>query len=402
MLKLKKIKLSKTLVVLTAVLLCLTGFTACSKNDDDSVSPAPSFSLPTVEMSGEPSQSEISAESAIVIEALSGDVIWSKNCNEKMPMASTTKIMTALVALSSCDIQKTVKVSPLAVGVEGSSIYLYNGEELTMEQLLYAMLLESANDAAAAIAIEVGGSIEGFAGMMNSTAKKLGLECTSFENPHGLDGENHYTTAKELALIAREAMKNETFRKIVSTHKTTIPLNSTSGVRLLINHNKLLKYYDGAIGVKTGFTKKSGRCLVSAAERDGVEYICVTLNAPSDWSDHQKLLDYASSLYERKALCTKGEYTYTLPLVNAEGDSVIVSNKEALSAILPRDCSDVKYVIELPKFHFGGVDEGEELGRLLFTLDGKVIAETPMCASKSVTEVKQKNNFFEWIASLFS
>lgn len=402
MLKSVKTKLQKAVVVLIAVLLCLVSFAACAKDDGDSFTPAPSFSLPAAGLSGEPSQAEISAESAIVIEASSGDVIWSKNCNEKKPMASTTKIMTALVALSNCDIQKTVKISPLAVGVEGSSIYLYNGEELTMEQLLYAMLLESANDAAAAIAIEVGGSIEGFADMMNSMAKKLGLESTSFENPHGLDGENHYTTAKELALITREAMNNETFRKIVSTYKTTIPLNNTNGVRLLINHNKLLKSYDGAIGVKTGFTKKSGRCLVSAAERDGVEYICVTLNAPSDWNDHKRLLDYASSLYERKTLCSEGEYTYTLPLVGADGDSVVASNKDSLSVILPRDCSNIEYVIELPRFHFGGVNEGEELGRLLFMLDGKVIAQTPMCADKAVADVKQKNNFFGWIASLFS
>ncbi|MBQ7357276.1 MAG: D-alanyl-D-alanine carboxypeptidase [Clostridia bacterium] len=392
-------RIKKAAAMLTAVFLCLC-LCACSGVQENETTEK-SFSLPAVEMSDRPSEGEISAKSAVVIEASSGDIIWSKNCDQRLPMASTTKIMTALVALQACDIQKTVKISPLAVGVEGSSVYLYEGEELTMENLLYAMLLESANDAAAAIAIEVGGSISGFADMMNKTAHDLGLENTSFENPHGLDGEDHYTTAKELALIARAAMQNETFRKIVSTYKTTIPLNTDEGARLLINHNKLLRSYEGAIGIKTGFTKKSGRCLVSAAARDGVEYICVTLNAPSDWSDHTRLLDYASSLYELRELCAEGEYIYSLPLINASEDTVAVSNKKSVSVILPRNCENIEYVMELPRFHFGGVVAGDELGTLVIYLDGEIIAETPLRAEYTVANKKNKTNLLEWIASLF-
>jgi D-alanyl-D-alanine carboxypeptidase len=232
-------------------------------------------------VSGTPSPS-VSARSAIVVEAETGRVIWAKNAHVSLPMASTTKIMTALVALENADPEKTVSIPPDAVGVEGSSVYLYEDERLRLEDLLYAMLLESANDAAAAIAIEVGGSIEGFSEMMNAKAEELGLERTSFANPHGLDDPEHYTTAAELARIAVAAMKNESFCNIVSTYKKTIPLNETEGVRLLINHNKMLSRYDGAVGIKTGYTKKSGRCLVSAAERDHVKLICVTLNAPDD------------------------------------------------------------------------------------------------------------------------
>lgn len=389
----------KKAVVFMTVLLCMLLVSCVYSQDIQPISPT--YSLPPAQSTDSPAKADISAQSAIVIEASSGETLWSKNCDKPMPMASTTKIMTALVALERCDIQKTVKVSPSAIGVEGSSIYLYAGEELTMENLLYAMLLESANDAAAAIAIEVGGSIEGFAKLMNKKAAELGLKSTSFENPHGLDGENHYTTAKELALITREAMKNESFRKIVSTYKTTIPLNKDEGTRVLINHNKLLKSYDGAIGVKTGFTKKSGRCLVSAAEIDGVEYICVTLNAPSDWSDHEKLLDYASSLYERVTLCDVGEYDYSLPLVNCESGSVTVANKDNLSLILPRERGEIEYVIELPHFYYNGVSQGEELGSLVFYLDGEIIASTPMCAQSTVKQTKNKTNFFERIASLF-
>ena len=389
----------KKAVICIAAMLCFS-LSSCAFSQD--IQPlSPTYSLPLVQGADSPAQNDISAQSAIVIESSSGEALWSKNCDKPMPMASTTKVMTALVALERCDIQKTVKVSPSAVGVEGSSVYLYAGEELTMENLLYAMLLESANDAAAAIAIEVGGSIEGFAKLMNKKAAELGLENTSFENPHGLDGENHYTTAKELALITREAMKNQNFRKIVSTYKTTIPLNKNEGTRVLINHNKLLKSYEGAIGVKTGFTKKSGRCLVSAAEIDGVEYICVTLNAPSDWSDHTKLLDYASSLYERVTLCKIGEITYSLPLVNCESQSVTVANKDNLSLILPRERGEIEYVIELPHFYYNGVSQGEEIGSLVFYLDGEIIASTPMCAQNGVKQIKQKTNFFERIASLF-
>lgn len=389
----------KKAVICVAALLCLS-FVSCTFSQD--IQPlSPTYSLPLVQGADSPAESDISAQSAIVIEASSGETLWSKNCDKQMPMASTTKIMTALVALERCDIQKTVKISPLAVGVEGSSIYLYAGEELTMENLLYAMLLESANDAAAAIAIEVGGSIDGFSKLMNKKAAELGLKSTSFENPHGLDGENHYTTAKELAIITREAMKNESFRKIVSTYKTTIPLNKTEGTRVLINHNKLIKSYKGALGVKTGFTKKSGRCLVSAAEVDGVEYICVTLNAPSDWNDHTKLLDYASSLYERVTLCNVDEISHSLPLVNCESGSVTVSNKDQLSLILPRERGNIEYVIELPHFYYNGVRQGEELGSLIFYLDGEIIASTPMCAQNSVKQIKNKTNFFERIASLF-
>ena len=403
MLKLsKRIRKIKAAIVVTAVLLCLSVLCGCSQNlqapSDTQISP----SLLASESSERPLESDISAQSAIVIESQTGEIIWSKNCDKELPMASTTKIMTALVALQHCDIQKPVKISPLAVGIEGSSIYLYEGEELTMEQLLYAMLLESANDAAAAIAVEVGGSIEGFAQMMNKTAFEMGLTSTSFQNPHGLDSEGHHTTAKELAMIAREAMKNDTFRKIVSTYKTTIPLHKNQGTRLLVNHNKLLKSYEGAIGIKTGFTKKSGRCLVSAAERDGVEYICVTLNAPSDWNDHKKLLDFASSLYTRVTLCEVGEFTYSLPLSGACRDSVTVANSEALTVILPRDHKEIKCVFELPRFHMGGVVKGERLGTLIFTTGGETIATTPLRATDTVAADKNKSNLFKRIASLFT
>ena len=208
----------------------------------------------------------VSAESAILIEAKTGTALYEKKADERLPMASTTKIMTALVALELAPPETVVTVPREAVGTEGSSVYLFEGEQLTLEQLLYALLLASANDAAVAIACGTAGSVEAFAGKMNEKAASLGLRNTHFVNPHGLDDPDHYTSARDLAVIARAALEVPLIRKAVSTQKITIPHNAEDGVRLLVNHNKLLRTYDGAIGVKTGFTKRSGRCLVSAAE----------------------------------------------------------------------------------------------------------------------------------------
>ena len=324
---------------------------------------------------------QISAESAVLIEAESGTIVGTKNADERMPMASTTKIMTALVAIEQGDVSRTVAVSPAAVGVEGSSVYLYEGERLTLEDLIYAMMLESANDAATAIAIEVGGSVEGFANMMNERAAALGLTDTHFKNPHGLDDPDHYTTARELGIIALAAMKNETFRQVVSTHKKTIPLNETEGVRLLINHNKMLKGYSGAVGIKTGYTKKSGRCLVSAAEKDGVSLIAVTLNAPDDWQDHAKLLDMGFSLFESRLICSDGEFSYTLPIVGGDKDYVTVQSKGEIRLTLPCDTGKITYQVELADFEYAPINAGDEIGRIIFYADGIELASAPLCAS---------------------
>ena len=233
----------------------------------------------------------LSARSAALYDPSSKTFLYTKNADERLPMASTTKIMTALVAIENASLDQSVAVSDEAIGTEGSSLYLKRGEILSMGDLLRGLMLRSANDAAAAIAYEISGSIEAFAEKMNEKAAIIGAESTHFTNPHGLDDTAHYTTAKDLAIIAAEALGNETFLSIVSTSKYIIK-NTDGEARLLTNHNKLLSLYDGAIGVKTGFTKKSGRCLVGAAERDGTRLISVTINAPDDWNDHQALLDY--------------------------------------------------------------------------------------------------------------
>ncbi len=396
----EKNKLFTAVACAMVLLLCLGGFFVFfdrSKSDPQDADTArkDNITLFIKEDSQAIPAPSVSAKGAILIEAESGEIIFAKNAQAKMPMASTTKIMTALVAIENCDITKTVSVSPKAVGVEGSSVYLYPEERLTLEDLLYAMMLESANDAAAAIAIEVGGSIENFAEMMNKKAQSMGLSNTHFENPHGLDGDGHYTTAHELALIAREALSNETFKKIASTYKKTIPLNETEGVRLLINHNKLLKSYEGAIGVKTGFTKKSGRCLVSAAEKDGLTFIAVTLSAPDDWRDHTEMLDYGYSLYEARTLCDIGSFSYIMPTSGGDSDHVLLQSAQRVTSILPRGRGEIKCVVELPRFLLAPVTDGELVGRLVFWLDGQIIAESDIIAKGNVNSYPEGKGLFE-------
>ena len=341
----------------------------------------------------------VSAEAAALIEAENGNIIYEKNSSARLPMASTTKIMTAIVALENCPADSVVTIPHDACGVEGSSVYLVSGEKLTMSELLYAMLLESANDAATAIAIEVAGSVDAFSDMMNEKAAELGLCNTHFTNPHGLYDENHYTTAAELAKIAAYALKNDTFRKIVSTYKYKIPLKNGEGVRVLINHNKLLRMSDEVIGVKTGFTKKSGRCLVSAAERDGVTVVAVTLNAPDDWNDHLSMINEGLAAYKSYALLKENECSYSVPAVYTENGTITVTNRDSLTLTLPSG-STVTSVTELPHIILTPVSENEEIGRVRYYCDGKEIASVPLVSCETTT-APEKNGLIIKITNLF-
>ena len=348
----------------------------------------------------------VNAKGAVLLEAETGEVIFGQNQNARLPMASTTKLMTALVALESLPPHTAVKIPAEAVGVEGSSIYLTEGETLTLEQLLYALLLESANDAATAIAIAVAGSVSAFAERMNARAASLGLTDTHFVNPHGLDAEGHYTTAYELALITREALQNPTLREICETSRKTIPLRGEEGVRLLLNHNKLLSSYEGCIGGKTGYTKKTGRCLVSAARREGVTLIAVTLCDPDDWRDHAAMLDYGFALYESLPLCDEGFFSAPLWLVSGTQEYVIAENTAALAVTLRRDHGPVTCVVELPRFDFAPVTAGQPLGSLRFyeeTRDGtrRELGTVPLKAAYGVEAVTYPQGLWERLLALF-
>ena len=345
-------------------------------------------------------ESYLSAKSAVLIEAETLNVLYQKNAFVKLPMASTTKIMTALVAIESGDIDRLVKVDDRARGVEGSSVYLAQGEVLSMRDLLYALMLASANDAAAAIAYEISGSVEDFAVLMNERAQRLGLTSTNFANPHGLHDDNHYTTAYDLALITAEALKNETFVEICSSKTKTIPLNLNEGTRYLTNHNKLLKSYEGCIGVKTGFTKNSGRCLVSAAERDGLRLIAVTLSAPDDWRDHKTMLDFGFANYKRLTLADKGGFTAALEITGGEVGEVIITNADRLSLFLPKSHQEITYEIEMIRPAFAPIKRGDTVGRIVYYQGGKEIASSRLIAVTSVKKAEHKKSLSDFLKRL--
>jgi D-alanyl-D-alanine carboxypeptidase/D-alanyl-D-alanine carboxypeptidase (penicillin-binding protein 5/6) len=339
----------------------------------------------------------VSARAAILIEPSTGRVLFEKNADIRLPMASTTKIMTALVALECSSLDEEVTVPAEAVGTEGSSAYLREGDVYRMEELLYALLLQSANDAAVTIACHISGSTQDFASLMNEKADSLRLTDTCFANPHGLDSDKHYTTARELAKIAAVALENESFKEITSTYKKRFVSGERS--RTYINHNRLLYMLDGAIGVKTGFTSKSGRCLVGAAERDGLRFITVTLDAPNDWNDHKELIELGFDRMERRVLAERGDFSYSVPVIDGTEDFVEVTNEEALSLVFERGDSEYESYVKLVKFVTAPVRRGEILGSVIFTQQGEEIARINLVATGDV-KIREKT-FFEKIFSIF-
>ena len=313
-----------------------------------------------------------SAEAAVLIECNQNKILYEKNAHRSLPMASTTKIMTAVTALEYFSPDEKITVSTEAVGIEGTSACLEAGEIYTLEELLYALLLQSANDAAVAIAVGVCGSVDDFAVLMNRMAKALGLSGTCFKNPHGLPDEGHYTTAYDLALIASHAMKNECISKITSA-KTAQITSEQGKTRYFTNHNKLLTTYKGADGVKTGFTKASGRCLVSSATRDGLRLIAVTLNCHDDWEEHKSMLDWGFANYNAVRLSDISADERFIACV-ADGSIVPIKAEECLITVRCGDEDRIKVRYEHPRFVYQA-PKNRYIGRYVCTLDGVTVAE---------------------------
>lgn len=327
---------------------------------------------------------EVSAKSAVLIEAETGRIVYEKNADEKLPMASTTKIMSALIALEYCESDKPFIVDPNAIKVEGSSMGLKEGDTVTMRTLACGMLLASGNDAANAAAVALCGSVEGFVGMMNDKAELLGLDNTSFATPSGLDSENHYSTAEDMAHLAAYALANPDFAEICSQKSMKLSYGNPPYDRWLKNHNRLLSDYDGCIGVKTGFTKKAGRCLVSAAQRDGVTLICVTLNAPSDWQDHKKLFDYGFENYKQVLLNTSTD-EITVPVAGGNTQAIGVNaSSPRYAALSEAEVKNIKRTVNIKRPLFAPVCKGDEVGTMEFSLDGNVIKSVPLFADRNV------------------
>lgn len=313
----------------------------------------------------------ISAECAILIDAQTGRVLYEKQAEEKSLIASATKIMTALVICEQTNVLDRVKIPKEAVGIEGSSMYLKEGEVLTVQELLYGLMLQSGNDAAVALAIYCGGTVEGFTELMNDKAHRLGMTQSHFANPNGLDSPGNYSTARDMAILTAYAMQNPIFAQTVSTKTITI------GERCLRNHNKLLWQLEGANGVKTGYTKAAGRILISSVTRMGRQLIAVTFNAPDDWQDHKTLIEDGFFRFTVQQLVRQGQTLGQLELAGGQETSVDLIAAEDFSYSLAQG---ERVTISLPEagFAYAPVAEGQEAGFAHILVDGIAVAKVPL------------------------
>jgi len=332
----------------------------------------------------ETSLPHVSAEAAILMEWQSGTVLSEKNAFRRMHPASITKMMTALLALENGRLDAPVKVSPEAANQPGSSMYLKAGEVFTLQDLLYGLMLNSGNDAAWAIAEEIGGTASEFFEMMNRRASEIGAINTAYENPHGLTDPNHYTTAFDLALIARTCLRHPYFRNLVATKEKDVVDASETTKAQLANTNQLLWTYLGADGVKTGTTESAGQCLVASATRDGMRLLAVVLNSENRWADAAALLDYGFSSYRVERLARAGEVLAVVPAKGAILGQVPLACATDLVGCAPKHLGDIRIELEIPLFVKPSFPQGTVVGRALAMAGDTIVGRTDLAASVPV------------------
>jgi D-alanyl-D-alanine carboxypeptidase (penicillin-binding protein 5/6) len=328
----------------------------------------------------------ISAQTAIMIEANSGEELYKKNPDQKAYPASITKIMTALLAIENGDLDKKVKVSGNAAGVEGSSIYLEAGETITLRDLVYGLMLRSGNDAAIAIAEEIGGSVNNFVMMMNKRARELGAFNTHFANPNGLHNPEHYTTVRDMALISMAAMKNPEFKKVVGV-KSWIADRGEGKYNYFYNKNKVVYQYNGGTGIKIGYTKAAGRTLVASSERDGTELICVVMNAPDWFQDTYKLMDYAYSQYDTAKIMAARSPLKVVRIWGGRKDYVLIGAKDDVLCPLKKGADNqITVMYDLPKDPKAPIKRWQEAGQLKVYVNGEYLFSKPLLYLEDVSK----------------
>ena len=335
----------------------------------------------------------LSAECAVVINADTNGIIYGKNEQKQHAMASTTKIMTALITLESGDLDRPFTVDSMAVRVEGTSMGLRERDTVTRRALCFGMLLPSGNDAANAAAVNIAGSLSAFAELMNRRAAQIGMTGTHFVTPSGLDADGHYTTAYDMALLTSEALRNKDFREICGLKSAKVEFGSPAAAHTLRNSNKMLSMYDGCIGVKTGFTDNAGRCLVTAAERNGCTVIAVTLHAPDDWNDHKELLDLGFSRVKPFTVQTEA---FAVETAGGTSDTVPVSAGENPVLGLTADEADrltVSY--NMPAFVYAEVCKGDTIGYADVKLGDSLLKRVPLRADEDVERAEPVSGEFE-------
>ena len=343
-----------------------------------------------------------SAKASVVINADTNEVLYSHNADIKLSMASTTKIMTALLLCEAGDFEKEIVVTAEMLRVEGSSMGLLAGDRVRRYDLLYGMMLASGNDAANVTAYELGGTVDGFVKLMNDKAKAIGMKNTNFETPSGLDAKEHYSTAYDMAILASFALKNPDFKKAVSSEKATLFYGNEPYKRTLTNHNRLLKSYPYAIGVKTGFTKKSGRCLVSAARKDGKTVIAVTLNDPNDWVDHKNLLDFGLNSIKLTEIVPK-ETSYKIDVISGVETELNVKIEPIKISYFKENNFDS--IVNLPRFLYAPIKKGEKIGSVDYISNGEIFKTVDILADNDIkiqtVKTSKTDNFKEKIILIF-
>lgn len=330
----------------------------------------------------------VPAKSAILLENSTNKVLFSQNADVMLPMASTTKIMTALVVLENCaDINEIIETHSKAYGVEGSSIYLHKNEKISIKDLLYGLMLSSGNDAAVALAMHFGGSLEGFAEMMNAKAKSIGANSTNFVTPHGLHHDDHYTTAYDLALIASAALKNAAFSEIVST---TYYRTTTGAVtRTFKSKNRILWEYEGGSGIKTGYTVPAGKCLVFSAQKDGMTLVGVVLNCSTMFPTAMEILNYGYSNYEMVTAAKKDTVICRTFIKKGKKNILALKLSEDIIVVVKKDGSATfKSNIVIPDNITAPVEAGTEYGRVEIFEDGTLVASPSLYAAQSISSVE--------------
>jgi len=381
-----------TIIILIIIIILVTpcNYIFCDDYDEDDIEEIEL--LQTVAPVN--SEVKLNSRAAIIYERNSGMILYEKNADSVRPMASTTKIMTCIIILENADLNKVVTISSKAAGIGGSKLNLKKGDKITIHDLLYGLMLRSGNDAAIALAEEVGGSVEGFAELMNKKALELGLKNTHFVTPHGLDSSEHYTTASELALLTDYALTIPKFREIVGMHSYILTINGQS--RTINNTNELLGYLDGVYGVKTGFTNGAGRCLVTSTKRDNMDIICVVLGADTKkfrTQDSMKLIEYAFKNFELVDLNNK--FIEIFENSNIENKISVIKGKEqhlqlelqdfhTLVCVRKMDIENIKFTLNVSDTILAPVQQGHIVGSISAMIDDNIIMSKNICIKKEI------------------
>jgi serine-type D-Ala-D-Ala carboxypeptidase (penicillin-binding protein 5/6) len=359
------------------------------------------LAAPLAAITASEEEMEITAQAAVLMDRQTNRVLWQKNAYRCLPMASTTKVMTAILALELGNEHDVVKTSLRAANTEGSSIWLEEGEEKTLGELLYGLMLRSGNDAAVAIAEHIDGSVEKFAVRMNEKAKEIGAQNTNFRNPHGLPADNHYSTAYDLALISAYALRNQRFREIISTPEYTISWPGREWDRVMLNQNRLLEQYPGGDGVKTGWTKKAGRCFIGSATRDEWQLLVVVLNAPQMWEDAASLLDYGFAEYSREKVLYQGQVVKSAEVLKGKTRVDVAVGEDFFYPLQPGERAAVQFRFSLPEKFSAPLSAGCKLGELEMYLNGELLGKVALHAGHAVQRLPIGHHFAQlWVLFL--